>query len=120
MRTPGTDSAPNASKGLDGRPAFPADLPIAHISNISHQKILEGDIDEIAKVVKCARDIGFFRVDLRESDIGQRFLAAANNMFALAEETFDLPAETKLADSFLKHGDTLLGYVIISKNLLPC
>jgi isopenicillin N synthase-like dioxygenase len=104
-----TDSAPNAVEGLGGRPAFPADLPIAHISSISHQKILDGDVDEISKVIKCARDIGFFRVDLRESEIGQKFLAAANNMFALAEETFDLPAETKLADSFLKHGDTLLG-----------
>ncbi|RYP06621.1 hypothetical protein DL765_009418 [Monosporascus sp. GIB2] len=105
-----TDSAPNAFEGLGGRPAFPADLPIAHISNISHQKILDGDVDEICRVIKSARDIGFFRVDLRESEIGRRFLAAANNMFVLAEETFDLPAEVKLADSFLKHGDTLLGY----------
>lgn len=104
-----TDRAPNASEGLGGRPAFPEDLPIAHISNISHQKILDGDVDEISRVIKSARDIGFFRVDLRESEIGQRFLAAASNMFALAEETFDLPVETKLADSFLKHGDTLLG-----------
>ncbi|KAK6076366.1 hypothetical protein SCUP515_05529 [Seiridium cupressi] len=104
------DSAPNAFKGLGGRPEFPEDLPVAHISNISHQKILDGDVEEIAKVIKSGRDIGFFRVDLRESDIGRRFLAAANNMFALAEETFHLPADVKLADSFLKHGDTLLGY----------
>ncbi|KAI1503155.1 hypothetical protein F5X99DRAFT_425967 [Biscogniauxia marginata] len=105
-----TDTVPDAFEGLGGRPAFPADLPVAHISNISHQKILDGDVDEIAKVIKSARDIGFFRVDLRDSEIGQRFLAAANNMFALAKETFDLPTETKLADSFLDHGDTLLGY----------
>ncbi|KAI1176526.1 hypothetical protein F4777DRAFT_587933 [Nemania sp. FL0916] len=92
------------------KPKFPPNLPVAHISNISHQKIIEGNVDEISKVIKSARDIGFFRVDLRDSKIGRRFLAAADNMFALAEDVFDLPAETKLADSFLNHGDALLGY----------
>ncbi|KAF2972452.1 hypothetical protein GQX73_g1155 [Xylaria multiplex] len=105
-----SNSVPNAFKALDGAPEFPADLPVAHISNISHRKILDGDVDEISKIINSARSIGFFRVDFRDSEIGQRFLAAANNMFALAEETFNLPPETKLADSFLKHGDTLLGY----------
>ncbi|KAJ8132905.1 hypothetical protein O1611_g716 [Lasiodiplodia mahajangana] len=99
-----------SSTGLAEMPAFPSDLPVAHISNISHQKILDGDVDEITKVIKSAREVGFFRVDFRDSEIGQRFLAAANNMFALARETFDLPTEVKLADSFLKHGDLLLGY----------
>ncbi|KAI1167618.1 hypothetical protein F5B18DRAFT_600696 [Nemania serpens] len=106
MASLGTKSGPAALKV----PEFPADVPVAHISNISHQKILDGDIDEIARVIKSARDIGFFRVDFRDSEIGRRFLVAKDNMFALAEETFDLPAETKLADSFLKYGDTLLGY----------
>ncbi|KAI0903079.1 hypothetical protein F4823DRAFT_619940, partial [Ustulina deusta] len=110
MASLSTNALPNAFKGLEGQPEFPADLPFAQISNISHQKILDGDIDEIARVIKSARDIGFFRVDFRESEVGKQFLAAANNMFALAEETFNLPTETKLADSFLKHGDTLLGY----------
>ncbi|KAI0513079.1 hypothetical protein F5B22DRAFT_286153 [Xylaria bambusicola] len=109
MASPNT-AIPNAFKGLEGQPEFPADTPFAQISNISHQKILDGDIDEIAKVIKSGRDIGFFRVDFRDSETGKKFLAAANNMFALAEETFNLPTETKLADSFLKHGDTLLGY----------
>ncbi|KAI0431085.1 hypothetical protein F5Y09DRAFT_355282 [Xylaria sp. FL1042] len=110
MTSPSANALPNTFKGLEGKPEFPADLPVAHISNISHKKILEGDVDEISKVIKSARDIGFFRVDFRDSEMGQQFLAAANNMFALAEETFNLPTETKLADSFLKHGDTLLGY----------
>lgn len=105
MASLGTNSGPAALEV----PEFPADVPVAHISNISHQKILDGDIDEIAKVIKSARDIGFFRVDFRDSEIGRRFLVAKDNMFSLAEETFNLPAETKLADSFLKYGDTLLG-----------
>lgn len=109
MAATNTDAAPNAFEGLGSRPSFPEGLPIAHISNMSHQKILDGNVDEISKVIKSARDIGFFRVDLRDSDIGRRFLAAATNMFKLAEDTFDLPSETKLADSFTKHGDTLLG-----------
>jgi isopenicillin N synthase-like dioxygenase len=98
-----------SATGLGEKPPFPADLPVAHISNISHRKILDGDVDEISKVIQSAREVGFFRVDFRDSEIGQRFLAAANNMFALAQETFDLPTEVKLADSFLKHGDLLLG-----------
>ncbi|KAI0809855.1 hypothetical protein GGR55DRAFT_695706 [Xylaria sp. FL0064] len=110
MASPSTNALPNAFKASEGRPEFPADLPVAHISNISHKKILDGDVDEIAKIIKSARDIGFFRVDFRDSEMGQQFLAAANNMFSLAEETFNLPTETKLADNFLKHGDTLLGY----------
>ncbi|KAI1820379.1 Clavaminate synthase-like protein [Xylaria intraflava] len=99
-----------SATGLAEMPEFPANLPVAHISNISHQKIIDGDIDEVTKVIHSAREIGFFRVDLRDSEIGRRFLAAAGNMFALAQDTFDLPTETKLADSFLKHGDLLLGY----------
>ncbi|KAI7786604.1 2og-fe oxygenase [Diaporthe eres] len=106
-----SDSPLNAFDGVDGTPpAFPADVPVAHISNISHQKILDGDVDEIARVIKSARDNGFFRVDLRESEIGNKFLAAARNMFVLAKETFDLPTETKLDDSILKHGEDLFGY----------
>lgn len=110
MKSPTCDSAPHAFDGVGGiPPPFPADVPVAHISNISHQKILDGDVDEIARVIKSARDNGFFRVDLRESDIGKKFLAAADNMFALAQETFDLPTETKLDDSILKHGEDLFG-----------
>ncbi|KAI0436978.1 hypothetical protein F4803DRAFT_571703 [Xylaria telfairii] len=100
----------SAETGLGENPPFPADLPVAQISNISHQKLLEGDVHEITKLIQSAREIGFFRVDFRDSEVGRRFLAAANNMFALAEDTFNLPTETKLADNFLKHGDLLLGY----------
>ncbi|CAN8103244.1 unnamed protein product [Discula destructiva] len=97
--------------GVDGiPPPFPSDVPVAHLSNISHQKILEGDVNEIARVIQCGRDIGFFRVDLRQSESGKRLLAAARNMFALAKETYDLPTETKLADSILLHGEDLFGY----------
>lgn len=109
MASISTHIAADPAVGSASHPPFPADLPIARISNISHQRILDGDMDEIAKVVKSAREVGFFRVDLRDSEVGRRFLAAANKMFVLAEETFDLPTETKLNDSFLKHGDTLLG-----------
>ncbi|KAI1145025.1 hypothetical protein F4825DRAFT_444933 [Nemania diffusa] len=73
-----------SATGLGEKPPFPADLPVAHISNISHQKILDGDVDEVTKVIKSAREVGFFRVNFRDSEIGQRFLAAANNMFTLA------------------------------------
>ncbi|KAG8161067.1 hypothetical protein KVR01_009331 [Diaporthe batatas] len=106
-----SDSTLSSFDGVNGvPPPFPADVPVAHISNISYQKVLEGDVDEVARVIKSARDNGFFRVDLTDSEIGQKFLAAARNMFMLAQETFDLPTEVKLDDSILKHGEDLFGY----------
>jgi hypothetical protein len=103
------DQPPDIFKRAIGQPPFPDNLPVAEISSISHKKILEGDVLEISKLLASARTLGFFRLDFRDSDIGQKILNSANKMFQLSAETFALPTEAKIADSWQKNPTTLLG-----------
>ena len=90
-------------------PPFPDNLPIAEIPSISYKKMLEGDVPEIGKLLAAVRTVGFFRLDLRDSGMGQALLKSANTMFQLSAETFALPFSKKMADSMLKHKDVLAG-----------
>jgi isopenicillin N synthase-like dioxygenase len=103
------DQPPDVFKRAIGQPPFPDNLPIAEVSSISHKKILGGDASEINKLLESARTLGFFRVDFRESELGQQILKSANKMFQLSAQTFALPAETKMVDSWQKNPTTLLG-----------
>ena len=109
MATDAHDVAPNTLEGWDQLPAFPEGLPCGSINSISHAKLCAGNIKELEHLLWSARTTGFFRVDLCDTEQGRRFLNGANNMFKLANETFNLPADVKLADNMLNHGDALLG-----------
>lgn len=90
-------------------PPFPDNLPIVEIPNISYKKILESDVPEIIKLLASVRTLGFFRLNLWESEMGQELLKSANSMFQLSAKSFALPFTTKMADSMLKHKDILAG-----------
>jgi isopenicillin N synthase-like dioxygenase len=103
------DQPPDVLKDGMGMPPFPDNLPIAEIPYISYKKMLDGNVPEIAQLLSSVRTLGFFRIDLRDSGMGQELLKSANNMFQLSAKTFALPFRTKMADSMLKHKNVLAG-----------
>lgn len=67
---------------------FPDGLPIADIYSVDYDKLREGDKEEARKVFDASRGYGFFY--LLNTHIDYNF------MFDLAEETFNLPIDTKM------------------------
>ncbi|KAF2173411.1 hypothetical protein M409DRAFT_48394 [Zasmidium cellare ATCC 36951] len=104
------DAAPSTLDGWDSLPPFPTNIPVASVNNISHARLLNGDAEELKNLLSSARTTGFVRIDFTDTELGRRFLDGADKMFKLAAKTFDLPAEVKLNDNMLNHGDALLGY----------
>lgn len=74
-----------AEKGI---PPFPENLPVADIYSVDFDKLKAGNKDEAAKVFEACRGYGFFY--LSNTHIDYEF------MFDLAEETFNLPYDTKM------------------------
>lgn len=89
--------------------AFPEDLPVADLATISLKRLDESNQDEASKLFDACRHNGFFLLDLHDSEEGSQFLARAETMFDLAEETFDLPKA--VLDKFaFKSAADIIGY----------
>ena len=69
-------------------PPFPEDMPVADIYSVDYEKLKTGDQDEAKKVFEASRGYGFFYLSNTHIDY--------NFMFDLAEETFNLPIDTKM------------------------
>lgn len=85
-------------------PPFPSDIPTLPLFRISLRNLLAGDASEEEKLWRACCDLGFFYFDLRsgngtteegQSISGNDLLQAAEDMFALADNVFDLPVEEK-------------------------
>ena len=70
-------------------PPFPDDLPTADIYTVDFDKLSKGDKDEARKVYEASVGYGFFY--LSSTHIDHDF------MFDLANETFKLPLDEKMA-----------------------
>ena len=69
-------------------PPFPDDLPLADIYSVDFDKLKAGDEEEARKVFEASRGYGFFYLANTHIDY--------NFMFDVAEETFNLPLDTKM------------------------
>jgi isopenicillin N synthase-like dioxygenase len=90
-------------------PPFPDGLPLAPIARISHQKLLQSDRTETARVLEACRTHGFFYLDLTEDDTGRTLLEYSEDLLSLAYRSFDRPVEEKRKYALLK-GVNLFGY----------
>ena len=103
------DFAPDIINGFDKFPPFPSDIEVIDFDLISLKRLMARDKSEIDKVIDACKTLGFIRLDLSDTEDGKGMLAAANDMFKLAQRTFTLPDETLLADDVFTNGDSLLG-----------
>jgi len=73
-------------------------IPMAQLSIISLAKLHANDPIELALLDKAASDTGFFYLDLRGDDIGERMLTNLPEVYTAAEKYFAQPEEAKLKD----------------------
>lgn len=83
-------------------PPFPTDVPTAPLLRISLQKLLSNDPEEVSKVWKASRELGFFYLDLRDavspahpSINGPSLLRDIDALFSLGADIFALPPAEK-------------------------
>jgi hypothetical protein len=96
-------------------PPFPTDVPTAPLLRISLKNLVEGDEDEINKVWKASRELGFFYLDLRDASSadgqinGPALLKDVDALFSLGENVFDLSTAEKNKYDFVEKG-SYFGY----------
>lgn len=81
---------------FNSNPPFPSDVPIAKLECISLIDLQNGnELESEALFHACKKD-GFFLLDLRGDQMGERILAEAGKLFDMGKTLFDLPYETKM------------------------
>ncbi|CAI7634726.1 unnamed protein product [Penicillium discolor] len=78
-----------------GIPPFPDDVSTAPLLRLSSGKLLEGDPTEHKRLFQASTDIGFFYLDLSDSDQGSSLLGDADDLFQVGERLFELSLEEK-------------------------
>ena len=90
-----------------------ATAPVAQLPSIHIGRLHEGDAEEAAKLFKAACENGFFYLDFRGSTF-TTMLDAADGVFSLAKDLFNLTEEEKLRYDIDKLGKLKLnGYVVV-------
>jgi hypothetical protein len=85
------------SKLFDESPEFPSNVAVANIPVISYQKLKDVSSEKESKsLYEASREHGFFLLDLRGSEDGERVLQDAGRMFDISRAVFDLETEVKL------------------------
>lgn len=70
-------------------------LALATLHNISYQKVLDNEPEELSLMLKACQTDGFFCLDLQGAS---PLLDLYPNLMTLTEKYFDQPVETKLLD----------------------
>lgn len=78
-----------------GIPPFPDDVSTAPLLRLSSGKLLAGDPAEHERLFQASTDIGFFYLDLSDSEQGLSLLKDADDLFKVGETLFELSLEEK-------------------------
>ena len=70
-------------------------INLAPLDIIDYQKLLDRNPDEIQRLLKAARDVGFFHLDLNGAAT-KRYLQDLQQLYALQMQYFDQPLEMKM------------------------
>ncbi|KAF4637954.1 hypothetical protein G7Y89_g103 [Cudoniella acicularis] len=82
-----------AHKYLSKVPEFPSDVGVANIPTVSFNGLKNGSGQESKKVYEACRKLGFFLLDLRNSEEGERLLKDAEIILDISSETLNLEPE---------------------------
>lgn len=103
--------------GASTLPPFPDDVPTAPLLRLSLAKLQSNDSEEVGRLVRACEDLGFFYLDLQQSDIGDSILADADQLFKVGVELYDLPLEEKKKYDFM-HKGSYFGYKGFGANVV--
>ncbi|KAJ5492392.1 Oxoglutarate/iron-dependent dioxygenase [Penicillium expansum] len=78
-----------------GIPPFPDDVTTAPLLRLSSNRLLAGDPVEHKRLFQASTDIGFFYLDLSDSEQGSSLLSDADDLFQVGERLFELSLEEK-------------------------
>ena len=73
-----------------GLPPFPNNVPTAPLLRLSLGKLVARDPTECERLFQASVEIGFFYLDLQDSDHGVPLLGDADKLFAVGERLFEL------------------------------
>lgn len=78
---------------FDKYPKFPSDVPLAPLPVISLEQLHKNSAQESRALYQACREHGYFLLNMKGIDEGEKLLGYAENMFDLLAETLDLPAD---------------------------
>ncbi|KZP01751.1 Clavaminate synthase-like protein [Calocera viscosa TUFC12733] len=78
-----------------GLPPFPDDIPTAPLVTLSLAKLQKNDPQEISELFKIGKGLGFFYLNLRGCENGERLLHDAEAVLDVQKQYFNLPLEEK-------------------------
>lgn len=81
-------------------PPFPDNVPTAPLLRLSLKSLLESDETESKRFFDACKDIGFFYLDMRGTEVGGSLLNDADQLFGLGKQFFELPVEEKMKYDF--------------------
>ncbi len=90
-------------------PPFPTDVPTVPLLRISLSKLIAGDEAESTRLFSASKTLGFFYLDLRTDNNGERILAEVDELFQVGEQLFDLGREELAKYDYSKQG-SYFGY----------
>lgn len=73
-------------------------IDVAPLEIIDLARLVQGEPDEVEKLLGAARSPGFFYLDLRRDPFGRKLLADLPIVYAVSEKYFDQPHELKMKD----------------------
>lgn len=76
-------------------PPFPSDLPTAGLLSISLGQLQENSSSESGKLFAACQDLGFFYLDLTDSDLGKAIIDNAEHLHLLQQHFYSLPHKSK-------------------------
>ncbi|KAH9903977.1 Clavaminate synthase-like protein [Xylariomycetidae sp. FL2044] len=76
-------------------PPFPDDVPVASMSTIPLERLRRADGQTEEDVLTACKEVGFFLLDLRGDDLGNRLIHEIDQLFPVCQETTNLPDEVK-------------------------
>lgn len=85
---------------FSGFPPFPNNVPAAPLLRLSLGKLVARDPTECERLFQASVEIGFFYLDLQDSDHGVPLLGDADTLFAVGERLFELSLEEKKTFDF--------------------
>ncbi|KAF5722376.1 gibberellin 2-beta-dioxygenase 8 [Fusarium mundagurra] len=90
-------------------PAFPDDVPIVPIAQISYSKLKCSDENEMTKVLKASQSDGFFYLDLTDDLAGQFLLNDTDDVLAISKRALNIPLDRKM-ECLAERGKQMFGY----------
>lgn len=85
--TPSAYPTEDTSSAYPGIPPFPNDVPTAPLLRLNYSALQTSEAERNA-FFTASKDLGFFYLDLRGDDLGEKLLAESDQLFQVGEELF--------------------------------